>query len=182
MPNHDFIAWVLENAVQMQQKYNLPAAVITAQACLETGYGKHIAADMNTGQFSYNLFSIKGEGPAGSVLITTTEYINGVKTRVRHHFRAYHNYEQSFEDLAQLMYLERYKPCRDAASDLDEYARQLKRCGYATDPDYDKKLIWIMNNYNLKERAREMMSTWQLKYLLNQNEKRLIMRWSKSSR
>jgi flagellum-specific peptidoglycan hydrolase FlgJ len=181
MPNRDFIAWVLEDAVQIQKKHNLPAAVITAQACLETGYGKHIITDMHTGQFSYNLFNIKGEGPAGSVLITTTEYVRGRKTRVQHRFRAYHNYEESFEDLAELMALERYKPCREAAGDPDEYARQLKICGYATDPQYHTKLIRIMNSYNLKERAREMMSDWQLQYVIRKDEKRLIMRWAKSS-
>jgi hypothetical protein len=38
-----------------------------------------------------------------------------------------------------------------------------------------------MNSYNLKERAREMMSDWQLQYVIRKDEKRLIMRWSKSS-
>ena len=64
MANIEFIKSVLSAAVQIQKSNSLSAPVITAQACLESGYGKYICTDINTGQYSYNLFNIKGEGPA----------------------------------------------------------------------------------------------------------------------
>jgi len=157
MLNDDFIESVLSAAVQIQKNHSLSAPAITAQACLETGYGKYVCTDINTGQYSYNLFNIKGEGPAGSVLVNTIEYYHGVKTSIQDHFRAYNNFEESFEDLVKLMSKDRYKPCREAVDNPSEYARQLFKCGYATDPNYANKLIKIMDSYNLIELAKEMM-------------------------
>ncbi len=157
MSNSDFIESVLSAAVQIQKNHSLSAPAITAQACLETGYGKYVCTDINTGQYSYNLFNIKGKGPAGSVLVNTTEFYNGVKTNIQDYFRAYNNFEESFEDLVKVMSNDRYAPCRKAASNPDEYARQLQKCGYATDPEYSDKLINIMKAYNLIELAKDMM-------------------------
>lgn len=158
MSNIDFIESVLNAAVQIQKNYSLSAPAITAQACLETGYGQYVCTDINTGQYSYNLFNIKGEGPAGSVLVNTIEYYNGVKTNIQDKFRAYNNFEESFEDLVKLMSNDRYAPCRNSANDPCEYARQLQKCGYATDPEYSNKLIKIMNLYNLIELANNLIS------------------------
>ncbi len=156
MANSDFINSVLSAAVQIQKNYSLSAPVITAQACLESGYGKYVCTDINTGQYSYNLFNIKGEGPAGSVLVNTTEFYHGVKTNIQDYFRAYNNFAESFEDLATVMSKDRYAPCRKEVDNPSEYARQLQECGYATDPEYANKLIKIMNIYNLIELAKEM--------------------------
>ncbi len=157
MPNQDFIESVLNAAVQIQKDYNLSAPAITAQACLETGYGKNVITDVNTGQYSYNLFNIKGQGPAGSVLVDTIEYYNGVRKEIRDHFRAYNNFQESFEDLVKLMSNDRYAPCRNAAGDPCEYARQLQECGYATDPQYAAKLIKIMQMYDLIKQANDKL-------------------------
>lgn len=156
MSDNEFINSVLSAAVQIQKIHSLSAPVITAQACLETGYGKYVCTDINTGQYSYNLFNIKGEGPAGSVLVNTIEYYNGVKRNIQDHFRAYNNFEESFEDLVKVMSRDRYEPCRKAADNPNEYARQLQKCGYATDPEYASKLIKIMHSYNLIELAQGM--------------------------
>lgn len=152
-----FITDVMEAAVQIQIKYGLPAACLTAQACLETGYGKSVCKDINTGQYSYNIFNIKGSGPAGSVYVKTWEVYNGVSQSVMAYFRAYNNYEESFSDYVKLITTSsRYAPCVAAKDDPDEYARQLQKCGYATDPDYPVKLISIMNANGLKEMAQEL--------------------------
>lgn len=159
MPNDSFIADVIKSAAAIQKKHSLPAAAITAQACLETGYGKHVCQDINTGQYSYNLFNIKGVGTAGSVLINTTEYYDGkTPTKVQDKFRAYNSYEESFEDYVKLISKPRYAPCRAAANDPDEYARQLQKCGYATDPNYPSKLIKIMDTYNLRDKAKAALA------------------------
>lgn len=155
--NTSFIAEVMVAAVIIQKDYGLNAAAITAQVCLETGYGQHVATDIKTGQYSYNLFNIKGTGPAGSVLVNTWEVYNGVKRTVQAYFKAYYNYEQSFESYVRLMQTERYAPCRAAVNDPDEYCRQLQACGYATDPNYPGKLIKIMDVYELREMAKETL-------------------------
>lgn len=154
----DFIDDVMKEAVNIQLQHNLPAAAITAQACLETRYGEKVCTDIHTGQYSYNLFNIKGEGPAGSVLVVTTEYYRGVKKRVLARFKAYHNFEESFADYVELMSKERYAPCREAGDNPDEYARQLYACGYATDPNYSRNMIKIMDMYGLREIAEELLA------------------------
>ncbi|MEQ8174648.1 MAG: glucosaminidase domain-containing protein [Syntrophomonadaceae bacterium] len=153
----EFISEVMKKAVNIQLQHNLPAAAITAQACLETGYGEKVCTDIHTGQYSYNLFNIKGEGPAGSVLVIDTEYHRGVKKRVLARFRAYHDFDESYDDYVRLMSQERYAPCRAAGGDPDEYARQLYACGYAADPNYARDLIKIMDMYGLREMAEELL-------------------------
>lgn len=159
MDKEQFITSVLKAAVQIQKKYGLPAASITAQACLETGYGKSVCKDATTGQYSYNLFNIKGDGPAGSVQVKTWEVYNGARTTVMASFRAYHSYEESFADYVKLITgSKRYAPAVAARDNPDEYASQLQKCGYATDPDYSAKLISIMNQCGLREKAnKELM-------------------------
>jgi len=150
-----FISEVMGAAVAIQKKHGLNAAAITAQVCLETGYGQYVATDINTGQYSYNLFNIKGTGSAGSVLVNTWEVYNGVRKKVQAYFKAYRNYEEGFASYVRLMQTDRYAPCRAAVNDPDEYCRQLQACGYATDPVYSAKLIKIMDMYGLRKMAEE---------------------------
>lgn len=145
----DFINLIKDDAVKQQQKYGIPAAIIIAQACLETGYGQYICKDMNTGKDSKNLFNIKGEGNNGYVLVLTKEYQNGVETQVQAKFKAYKTYEDSFADHAALFETDRYKSCMEAKDDPVQFAYKLKECGYATDPEYPQKLIGIMERYDL---------------------------------
>ncbi|NSW92773.1 MAG: glucosaminidase domain-containing protein, partial [Firmicutes bacterium] len=76
-------------ASQSWQKTGMSAALQTAQAILETGWGQSVPVDKYTGKFSYNLFGIKGTGPAGSVVSNTWEEYNGQTFRVDANFRAY---------------------------------------------------------------------------------------------
>jgi flagellum-specific peptidoglycan hydrolase FlgJ len=155
-----FIFEVIKAAAKIQKDYGLPAAAITAQACLETGFGKYVSKDMFTGKYSYNLFNIKGSGPAGSVTVKTWEVYNGVKKTILAKFRAYNNYEESFDDYVSLITRsQRYAPCLAVKDDPDEYARQLQNCGYATDPKYALKLISIMDSHKLRELAEEVVGT-----------------------
>lgn len=155
----EFISKVMEAAVKIQNKHGLPAATIVAQACLETGYGKYVL--QKNGKYSYNLFNIKGTGPAGSVTVVAWEVINNQKVNKESNFRAYNNYEESFEDYANLILNGRfvkggpliYQRALNVKHDPDKYAHALKDCGYATDPDYAKKLISIMDQYKLREMA-----------------------------
>jgi len=158
MTQQEFIAAVMKAAAEIQKKYGLPAATITAQACLETGYGKYVLKQ--GAKYSYNLFNIKGSGPAGSVSVVAWEVVNGKKVDVKSNFRAYNNFEESFEDYSKLIIgYSRYAPAVAVKGNPDEYARQLQKCGYATDPAYPQKLISIMNQYNLRELANNLIGS-----------------------
>jgi hypothetical protein len=147
-----FVNMIFYYSIVDEQKSKVPAAVTTTQAILETGYGKFIPVDMATGQFSYNLFGIKGLGPAGSVLTWTRE--ENPKTKVweplRVRFRAYSGYLESIEDHSQFFYINinRYGGAFRATTPSD-FATVIAKAGYATDSNYAGKLIYLMNYWGL---------------------------------
>ena len=152
MTERDFINSILAGAVRLQSSYGLPAAVIIAQACLETGFGKHVVKDIYTGQQSFNLFNIKGMGPAGQVRVKTWEVLKGVKVYGEERFRAYSSYQESFDDYAALITgSPRYSRAVQAGTDPDKYVQALQQSGYATDPAYALKLSRIMHSQKLRE-------------------------------
>ncbi|MDR7870988.1 MAG: stalk domain-containing protein [Tissierellaceae bacterium] len=133
-------------------KTGLSAAIQTSQSILETGWGQFVGVDKYTGQISYNLFGIKGKGPAGSVTIRTTEVYNGVRYSVDDNFRAYNSIDESWVDYnAFLLERERYQPVRDVMYNSTQAAWAIRRSGYATDPNYSLSLIRIIEQYNLDE-------------------------------
>lgn len=145
----DMVSGLAKNT---QGSTGMSAALQVAQAILETGWGQSVPVDKYTGQFSYNLFGIKGEGSKGSVISNTWEEYNGVAFRVDDSFRAYNNVNESWQDHKDLLLLrERYAPFREVMFDSTEGAWALRRCGYATDSQYAIKLIDIINRYDLKE-------------------------------
>jgi flagellum-specific peptidoglycan hydrolase FlgJ len=94
----EFVSLVYEWALKEQLKHGYPASVTTAQAILESGYGKQIPTDRKTDQYSFNLFGIKGSGPAGSVYCgTQEENSDGKRIKIKDYFRAYYSFEQSVE-------------------------------------------------------------------------------------
>ncbi|NLI77454.1 MAG: glycoside hydrolase family 73 protein [Candidatus Riflebacteria bacterium] len=121
----------------------VPASVTLAQAALETGWGKSSIGDAK------NLFGMKGTGPAGTTLVWTTEYVNGKYIRIQDKFRKYHSWRESIDDHARLLSQgSRYKKCMANKNNPDQFARELQKAGYATDPQYASKLIGIMKANN----------------------------------
>ncbi|HEY9070109.1 MAG TPA: glucosaminidase domain-containing protein [Candidatus Ozemobacteraceae bacterium] len=122
----------------------VPASVTLAQAALETGWGASTIGDAK------NLFGIKGTGPAGSLTVPTQEYVNGSYITINDSFRKYNTWQESFDDHAKLItQASRYANCMNYKNDPDQFARELQRAGYATDPEYADKLISIMRSNNL---------------------------------
>jgi hypothetical protein len=139
-------------ATESWETTGMSATLQTAQAILETGWGQSVPVDKYTGNFSYNLFGIKGTGTIGSVISNTWEVYNGVSFRTDASFRAYRNIQESWDDHKNiLLNLERYKPFREVMHDSTLGAYAIRRAGYATDPQYPIKLIRIINQYNLLE-------------------------------
>lgn len=148
----EFIDFASKLAINTQKNTGMSAAIQMAQAILETGWGQKVPVDKYTGQFSNNLFGIKGAGSAGSVTSNTWEEYNGVSFRVDDQFRAYNNVSESWDDHMDLLLTkERYAPFREVMFDSTRGAQALKRCGYATDSQYAMKLINIINTYDLRK-------------------------------
>lgn len=147
-----FLDFASKLAVNTEKKSGMSAALQTAQAILETGWGQSVPVDKYNGQFSNNLFGIKGTGSAGSVTSNTWEEYNGVSFRIDAKFRAYSNVSESWDDHNNLLLtLERYAPFREVMFDSTKGAWELRRCGYATDSQYAIKLMDIIKTYDLKK-------------------------------
>ena len=151
-----FVNMVTPMALATQKQNGMSAALQIAQAILETGWGQSLPVDRYSGLFSYNLFGIKGTGPAGSVLSGTQEEYYGTLYRTDANFRAYHSVQESWNDHNDLLLqLERYQPYRNVMYHSVSGAFALKRCGYATDSAYPDKLITIINQYGLDKLDRQ---------------------------
>lgn len=139
-------------AVSDYNKSGMSAALQTAQAILETGWGQSIPVDKYSGKMSYNLFGIKGSASAGSVLSNTWEEYNGVSYRTDAKFRAYGSAQESWADHNRFLLTgARYEPFRKVMYDSSQGAWALKRAGYATDSKYPVKLMRIIESYGLVE-------------------------------
>lgn len=143
-----FIQNMLPHAQAASSASGIPAKFMIGQAALESGWGKHEIKTDN-GVNSHNLFGIKADANwKGKVATsTTTEYINGVKQTRVEKFRAYDSYSDAFKDYAKLISQNpRYQQAMNNTHDASAYAHALQRAGYATDPQYGKKLTQVIKN------------------------------------
>lgn len=127
-----------------EEKYGVPAAVTLAQAALESGWGKSAIG-------GYNIFGIKGTGPAGTEVVNTSEFENGRYIRIDDNFAKYHNFEEAIEQHAKVLLKSYYTKAMDQyEKDKDPKAFAHNITGiYATDPNYGTKLNSIMDTYGL---------------------------------
>jgi flagellar protein FlgJ len=124
----------------------IPARFIIGQAALESGWGKREIKNAN-GSTSHNIFGIKASSnwTGKTVDSVTTEYVNGRPQKVVEKFRAYDSYEEALTDYASVIKNNpRYAPVIQASRDVAGFAHGMQKAGYATDPQYAKKLISIM--------------------------------------
>ncbi|WP_417779644.1 flagellar assembly peptidoglycan hydrolase FlgJ [Stutzerimonas xanthomarina] len=143
----EFIATMLPMAEKAAKRLGVEPRFLVAQAALETGWGKSIIKQKD-GTNSHNLFGIKATGWDGaSAKVTTTEYVNGKATKEVAGFRAYDSFEHSFNDYVRLLENnDRYKPALQVASasgNSERFVNELQRAGYATDPQYARKINQI---------------------------------------
>jgi flagellar protein FlgJ len=149
----EFIAAMLPMAEQAAEKIGVDARYLVAQAALETGWGKSIIRQQD-GTSSHNLFGIKSHNSwdGESARVLTTEYQGGKAVKEAASFRAYDSYAHSFEDYVSFLQSNgRYEKALDATQNPEQFARELQKAGYATDPQYARKVTQI---------ARQM-STYQ---------------------
>jgi len=139
-------------AMRDMQETKILASLTAAQGFIESNKGNSgLTTKAN------NLFGIKGTYNGESVRMLTTEYYNGVKTRVYQDFRKYPSWQESVNDHSGLFNrLARYKNLR-GETDYIKACNNVKADGYATSPTYATTLISTINKYKLYEWDREVL-------------------------
>jgi flagellar protein FlgJ len=141
----DFVAALLPHAARAARRLGTAPGVLIAQAALETGWGRSLPRNQY-GESSLNLFGIKADRdwPGARAVVTTLEFVDGVPERRREPFRMYESVADAFDDYVALLESRpRYAEALGARTPA-AYAQALQRGGYATDPDYARKILDIL--------------------------------------
>jgi LysM repeat protein len=145
----EYIQKYQDIAKRQMQNYGIPASIIMAQALLESGDGNStLAVKAN------NHFGIKCHSTWTGPKVYHDDDAKGEC------FRKYKSPERSFQDHSEFLRgSRRYAFLFDLNPlDYSGWAVGLSRAGYATDPDYPKKLIRLIqeNKLNLLDRGIEI--------------------------
>jgi type VI secretion system secreted protein VgrG len=149
LTKREFVEAVFSDAKYEEARSGVPAAITTAQAILETGYGRSVPEDIETGRYSFNLFGIKAHGGNKYVTVWTHEEVDGQRIKIKDRFMAYDNYADSIR--GRTLFLRKNARYSELflSSDPDVWANKLQEKGYATDSRYAEKLISIMKMWGL---------------------------------
>lgn len=138
-PQEAYIEKYAQIAVDEMFRSGVPASITLAQGMLESSNGQsYLAVNGN------NHFGIKCHDWTGGRVFSDDD-------RKGECFRKYRSVEDSFRDHSDfLRYRDRYKFLFDLkTTDYKGWAYGLKRAGYATDPAYPRKLINLIETYDL---------------------------------
>ena len=142
----EFFKLLLPAALEAERIYGVPASVTLAQAALESGWGKHAIG-------GYNIFGIKGKGPAGTVNVGTKEFINGKYVSIKDNFAKYNNFYEAVMLHGKLFHagykgytkgLQVYKQTGNDNAFIDAVGKT-----YATSPTYSADIKKLMKDYDL---------------------------------
>lgn len=135
----DYIAQYSDMAVEQMQTYGIPASITLAQGLLESAAGRSTLAREGN-----NHFGIKCHKEwNGASMLRNDDAPDEC-------FRVYDSASDSFRDHSLFLRRKRYAELFDLpVTDYTGWARGLKRCGYATDPNYADRLISIIELYSL---------------------------------
>ncbi len=138
-PYQEYIETYSGMAIEQQKAHGIPASITLAQGLLESRAGQSTLATLGN-----NHFGIKCHNEwKGDTLLRNDDAANEC-------FRSYASAAESFEDHSRFLLRKRYAPLfRNDVTDYAAWARGLKACGYATDPNYATRLIAIIERYAL---------------------------------
>ncbi|MCB1623297.1 MAG: flagellar assembly peptidoglycan hydrolase FlgJ, partial [Pseudomonadales bacterium] len=142
---NDFVRELWPHAEAAGRELGVDPRLLIAHAALETGWGRSLPADAD-GRVSFNMFGIKATGKwqGAAVGSRTLEFDGGVAVARTERFRAYDSPADSFQDYVALLRGNvRYQQVLGTGADARAFARGLQAAGYATDPDYAKKLTAV---------------------------------------
>lgn len=126
-------------AIAQQEEYGVPASITLSQGILESGAGQSRLATEGNNHFGIKCHN-DWEGPT---MLKNDDAPNEC-------FRVYATPEESFHDHSRFLSRPRYQSLYTLeVTDYVSWARGLKKCGYATDPNYADRLITIIERYSL---------------------------------
>lgn len=150
-----FLEKIKVGAIKSWDKGVLPS-LVAAQAILESGWGSSSLSNK-----ANNLFGIKaGSDWKGEKYNSPTkEFSNGAFINVNADFRKYKNWDESVEDHANFFIendfrKENYKNLigqKDYKKAVEAILKPKAKYSYATDPEYKKKIVDIIEEYKLYE-------------------------------
>lgn len=139
-----FLETIKPYVIADMKQSKILASLTASQALIESNKGNSGLATKGN-----NLFGIKGKYNGQSVNMLTTEYYNGVATKVYADFRKYPSWAESIADHSALFNKNaRYKNLRNC-QDYEEACINVKKDGYATSPTYTSTLINPIKKYKL---------------------------------
>lgn len=155
----DFLAQLSLPAKLASQQSGVPHHLILAQAALESGWGQRQIRREN-GEPSFNIFGVKASGgwKGPTTEITTTEYENGEAKKVKARFRVYSSYLEALSDYVGLISRNPRYAAVTAAATAEQGAQALQSAGYATDPNYARKLTSMIQQ--LKSMSEKVSKTY----------------------
>ncbi|GLX83663.1 flagellar assembly peptidoglycan hydrolase FlgJ [Thalassotalea eurytherma] len=139
----DFVQQLTQPAKAVEKALGIPYQVVIAQSALETGWGKKIIQKTD-GQSSNNLFNIKADSrwQGDKASKETLEFENGTMAKKNEPFRVYDSIKDSVNDYIDFLSSnDRYQDALNNSSNVEHFLHGLQKAGYATDPQYAKKII-----------------------------------------
>lgn len=142
----DYIDKYHNIAIEEMKAYGIPASITLAQGLLESGAGKSELTVKSNNHFGIKCHDWKGE---------RVYFDDDQKGEC---FRKYDDPKDSYKDHA--IFLKdrpRYASLFQLkVTDYKGWATGLKRCGYATDPNYATRLIDIIETYELSQYDKDV--------------------------
>jgi flagellum-specific peptidoglycan hydrolase FlgJ len=127
-------------SVTEMDKFGIPASITMAQAIIESRSGSSILAVKNNNHFGIKCFS--KSCPKGHCSNHTDDHHKDF-------FRIYGGPQESWREHSNFLMKNSYKKLLKYGKDYKAWARGLREFGYATDVNYDKKLIAVIERYEL---------------------------------
>jgi flagellar protein FlgJ len=141
-----FLERLTPAAEAASRETGIPSHFILSQIALESGWGKSEIRGAG-GERTHNVLGVKAgddwKGPTTTA--TTTEYVNGHAQKVHEKFRVYGSYKEALKDYADVLTGNaRYAQALRGSQTASGFAHGMQRAGYATDPNYARKLMAII--------------------------------------
>jgi LysM repeat protein len=145
----NYIQTYKETAIREMKRSGIPASITLAQGMLESDNGNSKLARVANNHFGIKCHDWKGKG------------FYQDDDKANECFRTYKNADESFTDHSNfLLTKQRYTFLFDLkTTDYKNWAKGLKKAGYATSPSYSEKLIQIIEAYNLQYFDSELMAS-----------------------
>ncbi len=161
-PYEDYINKYAPDAMKQQIKYGIPASITLAQGLLESNAGNSELARQSNNHFGIKCHS-SWQGPS-------VEYFDDGKMSC---FRKYDDVLDSYNDHSLFLVTRtRYASLFDInVKNYKAWAKGLKEAGYATDKQYDKKLVRIIELYDLNQYTILATRPYKARRLMAQMEK-----------